>query len=500
MSRFGEAAIFWTALSVSTGVLADECQSGDVQEVSIEVDTSKVIRADAPKELFGFNLPWRDFQLGYFRAGTVRPELLEWLAPFKGASYRYPGGTPSNWFEWRKSVGPIAQRTVVHADFERYAVPAFGLAEFADFVTAVKGRALLTLNLVGPYKNVQSPEVVATDTLEMLSYVKSQTSFGCVGGAGCSVMAWELGNELDWAPFLWPATAYLKRAGAVVSAVSPVMPEVTWVANGKTSPWDARSANYASYNQTLASGMADKVQGIAVHPYYDGISVPSAAKYVADYGKTWAAARAGAKVFVTEHARWPAQPANARWESNWYQATGLGGAISSVDFLLGILGNAQVASANWHALGVEGPWQLIRWNKTNDFLYPSPVYWGLRTVREAYLEHVVQTRYSQPAGASYTGGYDLRLVGMSSASAQSASVIGINRNAKPYKLRIVWTAGGRKAGGAVLRSISGLSESEDNTDAAPQRVIMKTSSKTLSMRSSSLWCVPGYAVFSIVEP
>jgi len=502
MSRFKLVIALLTSSIIQISAHAESCQQADVQEIIVEINTSKIIRADAPKELFGFNIPWESFQLGYLREGTVRQELIELLAPFKGASYRYPGGSPSNWFEWQKAIGPAAQRVAMHYEYDRYAIAEFGLVEFANFVSAVKGRAVLTLNLVGPYKKMPlSASELSANILEMLNYVRHSTSFGCVGGPNCGVMAWELGNELDQTPYNWPASIYIKRAEAVISAISAAMPEVEWIANGFSAPWGTHKSNYQVFNEALAAGLADTVQAIAIHPYYDGISIPTAAQYVTEFGKNWVNARVGGKVFVTEHARWPTVPAKGRWESNWHQANDVGGAISTADFLLVMFGNQQVASANWHALGVTGPWQLVRWNRAKDLFYASPVYWGLRAIREAYLDHLVLTRYSQPPGVSYSGGYDVRLVGMASDDGQSASVLGINRHAKPLTLRVLWSGGSRKTGVGTLRAVSGASPSDDNTDLDPQKVTMKTSFQHLqSARSASVWCVPALAVFSITEP
>lgn len=500
---YGQSALPDASPTISeiTSYQSSTCMQKGVSELDVEVDTSKIIRSSAPKELFGFNLPWRDFQRGYVRNGSVRPELISLLIPFKGASYRYPGGSPSNWFEWQKTIGPVGKRPRLHADFDRYAIPEFGLNEFANFVTEVNGRALLTLNLIGPYQKTMSPIDIAKDAADMMTYVQDKTSFGCAGGAGCRVMAWELGNEVDWSPFNWSARTYIERADAVISAASNPIPEVQWVANGRTSPWDKKARNYQKYNSELSSAFGPRVQSIAIHPYYDGISIPTAVKYVNNYGKTWAKDRKNASIFVTEHARWPSLPATGPWKANWYQATGLGGAIASTDFLLAIMSNPQVASANWHALGVEGPWQLVKWNKQDDLIYPSPVYWGLRVLREAYLDNVVATQYKQPSIISYSGGYDLRMVGMTSKDGKYASLLGINRSSQAYIVRLHWKGELRKGGKGVIRIVSGASLAEDNTNAEPHNILMQSNSSTLQpARSSSSFCVPPNAIFSVIEP
>lgn len=62
---------------------------------------------------------------------------------------------------------------------------------------------------------------------------------------------------------------------------------------------------------------------------------------------------------------------------------------------LAIMANPQVPEVNWHALGVEGPCKLIRWAKKNDSLYSIPVYWGLRAIWKAYLDHLVTKQYAR---------------------------------------------------------------------------------------------------------
>ncbi|MBV5350064.1 hypothetical protein JZU71_02590, partial [bacterium] len=85
-----------------------------------------------------------------------------------------------------------------------------------------------------------------------------------------------------------------------------------------------------------------------------------------------------------------------------------------------------------------------------------------------YLDKVVQTKFTAPKATSgYSGGYDLKMVGMAAASGAGASVIGINRGTVPYTVTINWSAGKRNPGTGVLRITTAASTSTDNTDAAP---------------------------------
>lgn len=480
---------------------ADVCDAADVKQISLSVNTTAVVRPAVPRELFGFNVPWRDFQLGYVRNGAVRSDLYPYLLPFKGAVYRYPGGSPSNTFEWAKSIGTSTKRVAFTADFNNVSQSLFGVDEFANFVNKLNGRALLTLNISGPVSAPITADAAKTDAINFLNYMRTTSSFKCVAGASCPVLGVELGNELDFGPYNWTASQYVARAGAVVDAVNaaPGLSGINWIAAGRTAPWSSK--DMATYNPVVAAGLASKVQGISIHPYYDGIDIPYAMNYVNNFGKHWSAVRPDAKVYVTEHARWPSVPSTGSWSTNWYQATGIGGAISAVDFLMALANQPQVASGNWHALGLSGPWQLIRVNKTTDALYPSPVYWALLTAREAFLDNLVTTKYTVPDKASYSGGYDVKMIGMASTDGSVASVIGINRNPVPYKVVVSWSGTLRKAGTGVLRTVSSADLKADNTDSAPTEVSMLTSSRSVvGGRATSTYCVPAQAVFSIVEP
>lgn len=495
-------ALFPTLAASPTYAATDDCSGANVKQIEINVDTAAITRVAVPQEIFGFNVPWRDFQLGYVRDGSIRTDLYPYLMPFKGALYRYPGGSPSNNFEWKKAVGPIRAREAFLADFENFSQANFGVDEFAHFVNKVNGRALLTLNISGPVKAQETPIAAKNDAVALLNYIRHSSPFKCIAGTTCPVAGVELGNELDFGAYAWSAQRYAKQALAVVDGVNATsgLSGINWVAAGRTAPWSFK--DFDVYNETLATRLASKVQGIAIHPYYDGISVPNAMRYVTSFGKTWTAKRNDGSVYVTEHARWPSMPQGGNWKSNWYQATGIGGAISSVDFLMSLISQPIVAAGNWHALGLAGPWQLIRVNDSSDSLYASPVYWGMLAAREAFLDNLVSATYRAPESKpTYAGGYDVKMIGMASADNSAVSIIGVNRNPRPYKIKVIWSGHMRNSGEGTLRTVSSPDPNADNTDAAQTAITMlKSVQVTPAGRTSSNWCVPAQSVFSILEP
>ncbi len=148
--------VLTVSLLAAEGAEAVDCQyllrpvSGSTYEVT--ADTFTTIRKLQP-EFFGFNIEWVEFQLSLWDSATqrVKPDAVEFLKALPGAVYRYPGGTVSNYFEWRNAIGDVRLRKA------QSAVPwtgpplvvQFGLVEYLKFVQSVGGRPWYVLNLYG---------------------------------------------------------------------------------------------------------------------------------------------------------------------------------------------------------------------------------------------------------------------------------------------------------------------------------------------------------------
>lgn len=477
-------------------VSAAQCEA-NATPINIEIKNAEIIRSYAPKELFGFNVPWKIFQTSYMPNGMVRQQLIDYMKAFPGAVYRYPGGAPSNDFEWRKTIGPVAARPSMYADLGQFAKPIFGVDEYVQFVKDVDGNAIYTVNLRGPHYGAWSLSKIATDIYDLIQYLDNNARFGCTGGAGCRLKALELGNELDWSPFKFPVNTYIKRVNAVLDKAAPYS-DITWVANGASAPWGTTS-NYNIFNNGIAAGVANRVKGISIHPYYDGISIPSAVNYINQYAATWQNYRKDGSVYITEHARWPDGSDSTNWSDYWYQGTGLGGAISTSDFIVSAISNPDVAQAAWHALSAYGPWKLIKVDETSKELYPSPIYWGLRVLRDAYLDHAVAIQYNQPESVSYGAGYDINMVAMVSDDGAQMSVLGVNRNPKPIKMTLHWDSPISAAESSTKRWITSNSTDDDNNDADKQKILMKKEELGLERGATdTVVCMPAHSVFSMV--
>jgi len=475
--------------------VAQQCEDPAAAVVVVNAEFDRVTRDRVPASLFGFNLPWRDFQIGLFRDGRVDGDILDLLKPFAGAVYRYPGGTPSNTFVWREAVGSVGGRQPVEADYGRRARVDFGLPEFADFLAAVDGQAVLTVNLVGDEKNPQSLEWVRASGGELMKLLEQAPALACVGSQPCRLFALELGNELDNPPARLTADQYVARARAFMDGAgdSAKAKAIPWIAMGRSAPWEARASDYADFNQRVMQGLGQRVVGLAFHPYYDGINVGSALKFLDQYAEVARRTDASAKVFVTEHGRWPAVPKVGKWQTNWHQTTDVGGALATADFLLGLMERPQVQLANWHALSAAGPWQLIRKNEEGVFV-PTVLYWSMRLLRESMLASAVAIDYS-PSRGTYAGGYDQRIVALRSANGTHASFLGVNRADRPVTLQIKSWGKAGAVRSISLRTVSGpkLDFRNEARGTAQARIV----TAQVPVGDETLVCIPARAVFAL---
>lgn len=465
--------------------------------VRVQITAAKVLRAAVPQAMFGFHVPWYDAQIGYLRKGEVRPEVVDWLKPFAGAVYRYPGA--SNTFDWRQAVGPVAQRRPIAELYapQSQAVVTFGPDAFMRFLARVDGEPLWVLNLNGVQGRSYTTQELLHENLEFSRWIHAESERQCVGARRCQRKAYELGNELDWAPLEWTASRYVERAAPLLRALRKAQPDARLVVMGQTAPWDSKSQTRerTSFDRDVAGQLASLSDGVTLHPYYDGHSISYIEEYVDRLSRVYKAINPAQQIHITEHGRWPSQPLLGRWEDNWYQASGSAGGVSSADFVLAMLPRPGVASTMWHSMGVQGPWQLIKWDRRSDTLYPSPAYWALRVLREAMLEDVVAVEPAQLRGGRYAGGYELRLVAMRGAAGR-LSLMGVNRSDRAFLLQPQTEGQTWRAERLQFRQLVADARGSDNTDDEKQRFTMQQWPGRIAAPDGTL-CVAPQSVFSV---
>lgn len=493
LSKPATAIILLCSLPVHT-IAAPSCEGMAPTTLPVTINTARVLRQDVPATLFGFTLDWFQFQNGHFRNGGVRSETISWLKPFSGAIYRYSGG---NAFEWKNAVGSIAERKPIYANYKGMVRPAFGPSEFFNLMQQVQGKAVILLNIVGPENKPSDQTTMTRDNLDYLSWLNTNGAH-CVAGDLCPVSYFELGNEVDWESTKWSASDYSRRVLPLVTAAKSQFPGIKFAAMGKTSPW---SRNYDfigdDYDSEVAKNMGNYVDAVTIHPYYDGSAIPVMQSYIEKLAKKYRAYNPKINVLVTEHGRWPAVPKKGEWSTNWYQASGSGGALSTADFMLMLMNEDDVSGAMWHTISVTGPWQLFHLNKDNDAIYPSAVYWSLRTLRAGFLTDVIEVTPSLATGRAYVGGYDVRLAAMRNKEG-AISLMGVNRSSQAKTITLKINGSSLKNTEAQFNLMQGDQAGNDNSDAQPNRFEMHTSITAYPSIDQTPFCIPPKSTFSII--
>lgn len=388
------------------------------------VQATSLIRKNLKPHFFGFNIVWVGFQEDWVSAktGEVAPAVVEAMSAFPGAVYRYPGGTVSNYFDWRSTIGSVESRTAQKAvDWKGSESVRFGFHEYLQFVRRVGGEPWLVANLFGTYDR--------EGTLEpLIDSARGWAESARKINAG--ILRWELGNELDRDRFQWPPDKYASRANAIAQAIRQADPEARFVS--LLEDYDAQKWISASeYNTQVAASLSSLTHEYALHLYYDGKPggppMPHRYRHVCDSVR---AAENGhgrsAKLWITEHARWPPGFDTPAWKENWPKTQDLSGALAVADMVIAASQSPAVEGLFLHSLsGSHGPWPLFHQTKAG--LKPSLVYWALRVLRDSMLDQALQTVTFSKNASGYLGGYDIRASVLTNKDQSQFTLWAVNR-------------------------------------------------------------------------
>lgn len=468
---------------LSTGVFVSPAMAAS-SDVLVVIEPDKIIREHVPQTMFGFNIEWMGFDYGYMRGGVVRRDLIAMLKPFQGAIYRYPGGTVSSYFNWIKSIGPHDQRSPQTNQWGQKIVTQFGFDEFRSFLQEVGGVPVVVLNLWGEKAGAWPAERIAKHAESWLRYANRGKRIDpkrllqpCLPATECRIGIWELGNEMDWGEQSMNADQYGALAIKVASRLKVIDSGLHMLIGGLTASMGQRRMSFPDFEEKIGQLSGRLVDGLSLHSYYDGVNIPGVLGRIGQAINGFAVGRRDTSfdVFITEHARWPAQPKNGKWEDNWHQTTDISGAISSADFWLGVVPNPQISGLAWHALAARGPWPLFSVSDVDDRLIPSVPYWALKVLRAGFLDKVVFSRLTNlsDANAEYSGGYNVRAMSMRSHDGQSLSLLAVNRANRVQNISLVVPTLKSRAMDATFRYITGSDAEERNDESNSSRIEMR---------------------------
>lgn len=351
--------------------------------------TANPIRAvSARAEVYGHNITGRDWHGLAGVAGDKYPAILwdttarrpdpAWDTLTHAYPLRFVRYHTGNNYDWRATVGPAATRKnkSIKAS-ESWSGPYAadpGLDEFLRWVENLPGRPAVSL--------IASPFLPASDLADLVAYCNATSGpmadLRAANGhpAPYAVKYWELGNETDWEKRKdldilrvdtddekkdrISASGYVSLCRERIDAIRAVDPSVRFFAHAQTAPWSSQNPNWREWHRTVLRALGAELDGIIIHPYYDGYSVPVALASVDSLVSDLQAHprnRQGRplSVVVNEHARW----VDLSKKENWSQSHSLRGAISTGDFLLHLMARPEVSMANYWAFLHRGPWSVL---------------------------------------------------------------------------------------------------------------------------------------------
>ena len=178
--------------------------------LSLMVDLNQVDITIDPNSIFGINHRYGFNGYGTFNSETMQmnEEFVELYKQAGFGSIRYPGGSISNLFNWKATLGPVAERkNQIHGYYNNAGqggiAPNFGIGEIADFADQVDSEIVYVYSLA---------RGSAQDAADLVEYLNAEVGTNPNGGIDWAkvradnghpepynVRFFEIGNEMQMA-------------------------------------------------------------------------------------------------------------------------------------------------------------------------------------------------------------------------------------------------------------------------------------------------------------
>lgn len=268
--------------------------------ITVTVDENDMWKAS--KEVLGIQYEYADQYSQFFENGSLKQEYVEFTERTGAIPVLRWGGGSVMSYNFLNHVGPYEDRKPTPK------TKADGAPNWS-FGGGGVYRMGIPENLMMLYQNNPEAEVMpcvnifSMDPESMANFAhyllddKDESEWGALRAADgieepVKVWYWELANEVDgWgkAREQWRMDTYVKYARAAAEAIRSVDPDAKIMANGPTAPWgdfwgieEYTPESWTSWHMGILPQLVDIIDGVAMHPYYDGYSPEFGGMYFAD--------------------------------------------------------------------------------------------------------------------------------------------------------------------------------------------------------------------------
>ena len=268
--------------------------------ITVTVDENDMWKTNM--EVFGIQYEYGDEYSRYFSNDQLNPEYVEFTERTGAIPVLRLGGTSVMSVNFINHVGPFKDRKPTPVEkvpgcpnwtFGGAGAYRMGVPECLKvlYQNNPNGKLLPCINIFS-----MTPEDI-THFAQYLYDDKDESEWGALRAADgienpVDVWYWELANEVDgWgkAREEWRINGYVKYARAAAEAIRSVNPDAKIMANGPTAPWgdfwgieEYTPASWTSWHMGILPQLVDIIDGVAMHPYYDGYSPEFGGMYFAD--------------------------------------------------------------------------------------------------------------------------------------------------------------------------------------------------------------------------
>lgn len=210
--------------------------------------------------ILGNNVDWSYSAQGLLQKGGTEPvpaflALADRLAP---TALRYPGGTNSDFYQWRNGIGPYAQRKPTRTLEGKEEVIGLGTDEYLALCQRWGSEPLITVNLATGS---------AQDAADWVHYTNRRES------RLPRVRYWEIGNE----PYLeahfkdaaMSPAEYARRVNAHIRAMKAVDPDIqVGVALRNDTLGGVEATPFQGFNETVLAAVREPFEFASLHSSY----------------------------------------------------------------------------------------------------------------------------------------------------------------------------------------------------------------------------------------